>query len=105
MRLPVTLVNIQINSLNHELYGAGVQAAVSYSDFTDDALSTSCFVSFINLVPLWECFDDLEAGPVSMFQLGSIGIVILQSLLFIDMTFHSWTFNDTLAAARALGRC
>ena len=40
-----------------------------------------------------------------MFQLGSIGIVILQSLLFIDMTFHSWTFNDTLAAARALGRC
>lgn len=28
VRLPVTLVNIQINSLNHELYGAGLNTSL-----------------------------------------------------------------------------
>ena len=33
VRLPVTLVNIQINSLNHELYGAGCEPDTFYSAF------------------------------------------------------------------------
>lgn len=29
---------------------------------------------------------NLEAGPVSMFQLGPIGIVVVQGVLFIDIS-------------------
>ena len=105
----MTLVNIQINSLNHELYGAGVQAAIklplSYSDSTDGVPSTSCFVSFMILALLLECFDDHERlAAVSMFQLSSIGMAIVQGVLFIDISLMDIS-RHCLAATRALGRC